>query len=405
MSGLLRSRMHEDYVLAMVDPARRQELAHSTAFVNRIEQDRLILLAVLAADWVAPGDDAASLMTYVGFQSLTTVTHLDPVKASGGVEKNAKEPRWTATVAVTSKGIIPVESILVSRYQMFNSVYWHHTARAETSMLQFLVQEYVSDGRAVRVEARVEREMNDRLERLIDRFRDLSDRQALEWLRDNLPGSGKRKAMLKAICDGLLGERQYFYWSAFELRYERPIEGPREGGAKSVYDRLMAVSDELNRSPALAAYVSKAWSLRSNFSDLMETWLDEQGLSVRFEDGEILIDIPPVGADQIENIFVNDGERIKTIQDLSPIADAVRDTFGLWARKVRVFMAPGAWKRCASAGAASELVAESCWWAMSQIAAQLDPQMLLSLPAKVESLPGQVAPGGGRSAKRRSRSC
>jgi HD superfamily phosphohydrolase len=461
MSGLMRGRMHEDYVLAMVAPARCPVTEQGQTTREGIEQDREILLERIAQDWVAKNCKPVDFLTYVGkilrppegeravfaddaqllplkneelkiqvlhsiidsaidadkidyllrdgyhcgvkyghgidlerfFQSLTTVTHLDARKMGG----NGQRPQRRATVAVTPKGIIPVESLLVSRYQMFNSVYWHHTARAETSMLQFLVRDYVS-GRAEKEtghdghgEAR-EAQMHERLEALIEKFRNLSDRQALEWLRDNLVRQKPRKALLGSLCEGLLGDdRRKLYWEAFVLRYERKAGGE----AKSVYKSLMAISDEVNSANSLSGYIAESRLLRSQFTALMSARLNTRRRRLKFDDGEVLIDIPPGGADQIENVFVNDKSRIKAIQELSPIADAVRDTFGLWARKVRVFMAPAAWQRCLAVGITAREVADSCWWAMIGIARQREPQLKIAFPAHRDGLEAGAGAAGG----------
>src|SRR5204862_4555776 len=83
-------------------------------------------------------------------QSMTALHHIDIEsrlfhKIERGVRRNPLDaPELKACVAVTGKGRLPVESILFARYQMFQSVYWHHTARAHTAVLQLCVQELLA---------------------------------------------------------------------------------------------------------------------------------------------------------------------------------------------------------------------------------------------------------------------
>jgi uncharacterized protein len=50
-------------------------------------------------------------------------------------------------LAITEKGIAPLESLLFAKYMMMRNVYWHHTSRAFAAMLRRLLQEVADDGR------------------------------------------------------------------------------------------------------------------------------------------------------------------------------------------------------------------------------------------------------------------
>ncbi|RXK89467.1 HD domain-containing protein [Chlorobaculum sp. 24CR] len=50
-------------------------------------------------------------------------------------------------LAITEKGIAPLESLLFAKYMMMRNVYWHHTSRTFAAMLRRLLQEVADDGR------------------------------------------------------------------------------------------------------------------------------------------------------------------------------------------------------------------------------------------------------------------
>lgn len=49
-------------------------------------------------------------------------------------------------LAITEKGVAPLESLIFSKYMMFRHIYWHHTARIASAMLGRLVQDGVDAG-------------------------------------------------------------------------------------------------------------------------------------------------------------------------------------------------------------------------------------------------------------------
>jgi len=281
-----------------------------------------------------------------------------------------------ACFGVSEKGIAPLESILVARYQMFSSVYWQHTARAETAMLQFLVQEYVAaDVQTVNgKEAPSLETVNARLDELVNQCRRLSDGQALRWIRERVSDtrcilSLNLQRLLRDICDALLGARSKLYWPAFALHYKRA-----GGDTQSLAEWLVQHSDSQAAAPNIYEFVSRARAFRRLLGAKLQPAL---GLATAFGDGDILIDIPPAGKDQIENIFVWTPEAVRPIQDLSPIADSVRDAFRYWVRKLRVFLSPPAWERCASVGISEKRLHRETWETLIGIQRALNPQQAL----------------------------
>ncbi len=50
-------------------------------------------------------------------------------------------------LALTEKGLAPLESLLFAKYQMYRNVYWHHAVRAATAMFKRLVRHAIHGGR------------------------------------------------------------------------------------------------------------------------------------------------------------------------------------------------------------------------------------------------------------------
>jgi HD superfamily phosphohydrolase/serine/threonine protein kinase len=271
------------------------------------------------------------------FQALTTIHHIPSpsVLARRGAKDYVRlEPVLRACVGVTRKGLLPLESLLIGRYQMFSSVYWQHTARAETALLQYVIQEYLGRSPASRLQAD--------LEELIGVFFTRNDSAALEWLRDCVsaaPLPDRHKALAQSACNALLGDRQALWWSGFEMRYEKADSKSQQ----SLYNKLALYAAGLNQAPTLKRYLERQAALRQTLAQQLS-----RRLGVRLSPGDALVDIPEPNADQVKNVFVHDDRAlaapIKPIQELSPIADAVSETFRFWARKIRVFLSPGAWE-------------------------------------------------------------
>lgn len=303
------------------------------------------------------------------FQSLTAI----PFLPKSAVNERPREdvvgsaqikPVPHASIGVTDKGVLPVESLLIARYQMFSCVYWHHTTRAQTAMLQYLVLSYLEAGRS-----KVEVEL--RLDELIEKFRNSDDEKAVLWLRAKLVNQkrleGGRKQLFENIADGVLGkDRDLLYWTAFELLYER---GPR-GTAGRIYDGLMSYSEDGATQKSPAAYVEFHRAIRENFDKL---FVQRLGNRVEFTDGEVLIDIPPSRKDQVDNVFVNENDEIHPIQELSPLADAVSEAFRYWVRKPRVFLAPSAWRKVKAQRLTDLEVWRACFEALDELVMRQRP--------------------------------
>ena len=421
MSGLFRSRMHEDYAVALATGQCRS----SADMPPKMQADRQELVSILTESGVAPtgvdsflarvaqilepgtptsaatnrggvllpgvanelkvgilhsiinsaldADELDYLLRdalYCGvnypngidldrfFQSLTTITYYEHLEDSGRGD-------WpSACVGVNDKGVLPAESIFVARYQMFSCVYWHHTHRAYSAMLQLCVQELMGH---------TESDTASRLEQLIEVFREESDRNSLEWLRARLQDptivpSSEHRVLLSRVCDGLAGDRRQLYKQYYELPYERQREHSQNGrilSSLSLSTRLASIWDKLNDEKQTAyQYVSNVRELRKSVASLLSSRLSKP---VKFADGEILIDIPPSNRDQIQDVYVvKDG--VTPIQEVSPVADGISHAFQFWVRKVRVFVAPSAEQKMIHAGLRREDVRDACSGVMASIA-------------------------------------
>lgn len=277
------------------------------------------------------------------FQCLTTLHHVPGRSPLANRQGNGD---LHASIAVTRKGLLPVESILFTRYQMFHAVYWHHTARAHTTMLQFCVVEYLSLSRE---------DLDSAFQSLVNVFRHSTDDAAIAWLKAELSGRNPSlREPLSDACDALGGERKKAYKECFVLHYRGHSNVHRPEDVELIHLGLMRQFIELNEK-SRREYIDAVRAFRKKFADALATKL---GIPDGILDGEILLDIPPAGRDQASNIFVIDEGEAHFIQELSPMADAVSETFKTWARHFRVFCSPLLLDR---AGKDREEFGRGCW--------------------------------------------
>lgn len=278
---------------------------------------------------------------------LQSMTALHKVARGSSLARvDSVSSRLHASIAVTDKGLLPVESILFARYQMFQAVYWHHTARAHTAMLQFCVTEYLlsaDDG------------VDDAFQTLVDTFRRSTDDNAIAWLTGRIRAlATPTQELLLDASEALRGRRENAYKECLVLRYRSYDERRSPGDVEEIYSRLMQTWLELNANSA-AEYLRALRRLRNDFTKRLAAKLNMRG---QINDGEILLDIPPAGRDQVSNIFVIDRQGPHYIHELSPMAGAVSETFRLWTRHFRVFCSPTLLRRSGRSRAA---IGEACW--------------------------------------------
>jgi len=105
---------------------------------------------------------------------------------------------------------------------LFSAVYWQHTARALTVMLQFIVQEFVGADA---------KNWDVRLSAVIDEFRRREDIDALQWLVSVVKDPRKIKnAKSREVLEKNV--RRLAGWTRLRLlaRFRAPLRSHQRGG-------------------------------------------------------------------------------------------------------------------------------------------------------------------------------
>lgn len=196
----------------------------------------------------------------------------------------------TSQLAIMDKGRTAAEMMVFSRYVMFSEVYWHHTVRAATAMLQrcvFLLQNRMD----------------------LESTLGLVDATWVAMLRRAAEGS-----VAEPLAEGLFGSRRRLYKRIAEFNL---VEG-RE------------VHQALARKPY--------WWLVACSEKLAERISAKTGIPIHPAD--VLLDAPPVKleVDIDVDVLGRDGT-VRTLGDVSPVASALaRQQFDNQVKQVRVFV-------------------------------------------------------------------
>ena len=199
----------------------------------------------------------------------------------------------TQRLAVDAKGQTAAEMMVFSRYIMFNEVYWHHTVRAATAMLQrsiFLLQHRLDLPSTLK----------------------LADAAWIALLRRTGEGS-----LAEPMIEGLFGTRRVLYKPAAEFSV---LSG-------------QPLHERLTRRPY--------WWLVALAETLTQTVSRRFGIAVSPVD--ILIDAPPTKLEVDINVAIRkfDGA-CQPLEDVSPVAATLaRQQFDDIVKKVRLFVRPG----------------------------------------------------------------
>lgn len=273
-------------------------------------------------------------------QSLTALTAV----------RQAQPDRKVGMIGVTGKGILPLESLLIARYQMFRAVYWQHTVRAMTVMLQEAVETYVAPG----VDPA---QINQRkLQDLLHVFRERRDTNALKWLAGEL---GPRGAEL---CRGVAGDRNAIFWEIVGFRGGHDDSTALPGGVIAHDEELYRTLVERWSPTATGARGIELIRARRRFrSELAENITKAAKLAYRtrfptFKFDDVLLDVPVAGKDEVADLFVAhpDERPPEPIGVLTPIARAVADAFETSVRPVRIFIRPAMAKRLCDSPSSSD---------------------------------------------------
>jgi hypothetical protein len=298
------------------------------------------------------------------------------------VDTVEKERDTVPALGISDKGIVPVESIITSRYHLFSVVYWHRTTRCITAMLQRVLSEVrlrLEDGAWAQFR-----------KSFLFEFRTRDDRGALDWLLEELGrietdrkkllevpiGKASGGARIEDLVQALRGDRKRYFRVAFELSYSVSIYPPVErakAGRELLHEMICGrvYSDNTGRQPGGGPVARKngreSRQSVAVFRDELERAFNKavrEMTGEKFEIDTILLDVPEPGKDQIARLHVdwrNKRSRISSgflsklarvfpdsnvsvhpdfveIRKVSPIAGSLDHALDRWARKIRIFV-------------------------------------------------------------------
>jgi HD superfamily phosphohydrolase len=196
-------------------------------------------------------------------------------------------------LAITEKGKTAAEMMVFARYVMFSEVYWHHTVRSATAMLQ----------RAFSM-------LSERLE--FERALMFGDAELVRHLQSLTPGGPAAD-----LLDGLFGSRRRVYKRLAQFSYFEERE-TYERLARRHYAWLVGVAEHFAR-------------------------LASDAIGNRIEPHQVLFDAPPVEREiefNAEVYFLKE-KRYRKLVDVSPVVRTLaKEQFDDYVKRVRVFVHP-----------------------------------------------------------------
>ncbi len=208
-------------------------------------------------------------------------------------------------VAISAKGKVPAEMFVFARYTMFSEVYWHHTVRAASAMVENAIAAFHS---------RTNIEPDDLLDALLTH----DDDSFLAWLLDETPAQSATRCLL----DGLQpGQRGLFKRIATYSRAYVEVE------KRQAYNRIYHMD-------------------RSSLFDLTSRLTARLGSAIgqSLHPASLIIDIPPRDKDVPETIELVyprvSGQRYYPLHELSRVVAGIHDDFISVVKKIRIFARP-----------------------------------------------------------------
>ena len=208
-------------------------------------------------------------------------------------------------IAIEAKGKVPAEMFVFARYTMFSEVYWHHTVRAASSMVESAIAAFYS------------RTAFDQ-HRLLEALLTHNDDTFLKWLYDQSPDNSAPRHLI----DGLLpGQRRLYKRIATYSRAYVEIE------KREAFNRIYQMN-------------------RASLSDLTARLSARLGSAVGrpLHPASLIVDIPPRDKDELETIDVVyprvSGQRYYPLHELSRIIAGIQDDFISVVKKIRIFAHP-----------------------------------------------------------------
>lgn len=211
----------------------------------------------------------------------------------------------STAIAIDAKGKVPAEMFIFARYTMFSEVYWHHTVRAASSMVENAIAAFRSRHRI---------SASDFLDALLGH----DDDSFLSWLFEQTHADGATRYLLEGLQPG---RRQLYKRIATYSRAYVELE------KKRAYNRIYHMD-----RPALADLTSR---LNARLSS---------AIGKPIHPASLIIDIPPRDKDELETIDVVyrgvSGQNYYPLHELSRIIAGIQDDFIEVVKKIRIFAHP-----------------------------------------------------------------
>jgi HD superfamily phosphohydrolase len=343
LNALMKSIVNGPLDADKLDYLRRDSLHAGVMFANGIDLERF-------------------------FESLRVCVDLTP---GGGAD-----PVFPS-IGVSEKGVAAVETIVTARYHLFSIVYWHRTVRCITAMLQRVFAEiYLSLN---------EDEWTNFRRTMLHEFRTRDDREALEWLREQLEEMGRlpreigepemlrnepvvgQPATVGSLMRALLGARDDYFEMAFELSYSGFVATDTWRGetpSGQLHDKITAAfydlkpvkskTDAENRRRNKENAQELRRKLEERFSLALRKILNLENRAFRID--TVLIDVPESNKDQLTGLYIDwrskrtrrrngasysisaFSRQFEDIKFASPISAALSNVFKHWGRKIRIYM-------------------------------------------------------------------
>jgi len=211
------------------------------------------------------------------------------------------------SIAVTEKGRVSAEIFVFCRYTMFSEVYWHHTVRSASAMME-------------RALADVNHRSGGAMTELAETLLQFHDDGFVEWLYKTSPEGSRGRLIL----DGLFGGKRKLYKRLLTLGRSQ-LEPER----REAFERIYGLEAHRTRE------------LEDRLRDLLGAKMARAPL-----EGEVLIDIPPRDKDALEDVeVIYEGHSSKynrglMLSEISRIMRAVGDDFARVVKKIRLFVSP-----------------------------------------------------------------
>lgn len=214
--------------------------------------------------------------------------NFDVNRLIGSLCVHPTEPR----LAVTAKGRTAAEMMVFARYVMFSEVYWHHTVRSATAMLQrglFLLRERLKPQAAY----------------------DMGDADWIRHVRRMAQGSSA-----EPLIEGVFGVRRKLWKRVAEFNQQEQSH-LHARLARRPYWWLVACSEQI----------------ASRLSDEMQMPLNAV---------DVIIDAAPMGLEvDIDVDVVGRNGEVRSLGHVSPVVDALAHRqFDNFVKRIRVFVPP-----------------------------------------------------------------